>query len=120
MAPPKRFPTLSDNTLQSLVNGFKMLADRSRLRILLALAREGELNVTSLCDLLQESQPAVSHHLHLLRKRKFVRFRREGKNNYYSLDGSHTCDLLSEVFLTLNGEQDTMEIGCFLLTHKAP
>jgi len=44
-----------------------MLADKSRLQIVLALARDSELHVSALCDLLGQSQPAVSHHLTLMR-----------------------------------------------------
>ena len=54
---------ISERTLNGLAQVFKLLADESRLKILLALARDGELHVTALCDLLAQTQPAVSHHL---------------------------------------------------------
>ena len=52
---------------KELVRWFKLLADETRLKILIFLLERGELNVRALCDLLQLSQPAVSHHLALLR-----------------------------------------------------
>src|SRR6516165_4327712 len=58
---------VSPRTLSGLTRVFKQLADESRLKILLALAEEGEMHVSALCQLLNQTQPAVSHHLTLLR-----------------------------------------------------
>src|SRR5205814_6818310 len=58
---------IGDRTLAGLTQVFKLLADESRLRILLTLSREGEMHVSALCQMLGQSQPAVSHHLTLLR-----------------------------------------------------
>src|SRR5262249_39113347 len=52
---------VSEVTLHRLTDVFKLLADKSRLKIVLALAQDGELHVSALCDLLDQSQPAVSH-----------------------------------------------------------
>jgi ArsR family transcriptional regulator len=79
---------ISDRALHQLTQVLKLLADDSRLRILLLLAREGEMHVTALCDELRQSQPAVSHHLTLLRMANLVGYRRDGKFNYYYLDGA--------------------------------
>ena len=64
---------------------FKLLSDETRLRILfyLALSPDGELHVTDLCNRLGQSQPAVSHHLALLRVSGLIESRREGKHNFY-------------------------------------
>jgi DNA-binding transcriptional ArsR family regulator len=59
--------------------------DPTRLQILLLLG-EGERNVTELCkELGGTSQPAVSHHLALLRHGRLIEPRRHGKHNYYAL-----------------------------------
>src|SRR5262249_47320696 len=55
-----------------------------RLQVILILA-EGEKHVGALCDHLSKSQPAVSHHLALLRHGGIIAPRRQGKNNFYSL-----------------------------------
>ena len=67
----------------SVIEVFKLLSDETRLRIVLLLLEAGELNVRSLCERLNQSQPAVSHHLSLLRVAEFIERRRDGKSNYY-------------------------------------
>ena len=62
----------------------KHVSDPTRLQVILLLA-EGEQHVGSLCEQLSQSQPAVSHHLALMRHGGVIIPRRQGKNNYYSL-----------------------------------
>lgn len=62
----------------------KHLSDPTRLQIALMLD-DGERHVGSLCEQLSQSQPAVSHHLALLRHGGIISPRRDGKNNYYHL-----------------------------------
>jgi len=64
---------------------FKLLADETRLRILQLLSQEKEIHVRALCERLGQSQPAVSHHLALLREAGLIDVRREGKHNFYRL-----------------------------------
>ena len=68
-----------------LVELFKLLSDETRLRILLLLKDRQELNVRTLCQILRQSQPAVSHHLALLRVAGLIDMRRQGKHNFYRL-----------------------------------
>jgi DNA-binding transcriptional ArsR family regulator len=62
----------------------KHVSDPTRLQVILILA-EGERHVGALCAQLSQSQPAVSHHLALLRHGGIIAPRRQGKNNFYSL-----------------------------------
>ncbi len=63
----------------------KQVSDPTRLQILMLLA-EKERNVSELCtDLGTQSQPAVSHHLALLRHGRLIEPRRDGKHNFYGL-----------------------------------
>jgi DNA-binding transcriptional ArsR family regulator len=62
----------------------KQMSDPTRLQVILALS-EGERHVGALCEQLNQSQPAVSHHLALLRHGGIIAPRRQGKNNFYSL-----------------------------------
>ena len=63
----------------------KMLSDANRLRIIFYLLNEAELNVTEFCQRLDQSQPAVSHHLALLKQAGILTVRRDGKHNFYSV-----------------------------------
>lgn len=90
-------PQVSDSALRELVQVFRLLSDETRLRILFYLAQNQELHVTDLCDRLGQSQPAVSHHLALLRVSGLIEPRREGKHNFYSV----RTDMFGELLLTL-------------------
>jgi DNA-binding transcriptional ArsR family regulator len=67
----------------------KHVSDPTRLQVILILA-EGERHVGALCAQLSQSQPAVSHHLALLRHGGIIAPRRQGKNNFYSLTETGT------------------------------
>jgi ArsR family transcriptional regulator, arsenate/arsenite/antimonite-responsive transcriptional repressor len=105
---------ISDRTVSSLVQYFKLLADDSRLRILLTLAREGETHVSALCQMLGQSQPAVSHHLTLLRMSGLVGYRRDGKFNFYRMDASLLGDMLERLFAD-TGKSSQLNFGEFSL-----
>ncbi len=77
--------TVSDP--DQLTSLFRLLSDKTRLSILLALMR-GERNVSSLCDELHLPQPTVSHHLGLLRTNRIIANRRKGKQIFYTLHNS--------------------------------
>jgi ArsR family transcriptional regulator len=57
---------------------------------------QGEQNVGDLAELLEMSQPAVSHHLRTLRNMKLVSVRRDGRTSFYRLDDEHIERLLKE------------------------
>lgn len=108
----------SDQTLRDLSGVFKLLADESRLKILLALSQDGELHVSALCDLLGQSQPAVSHHLTLLRMANLVRFRRSGKHNFYSVDSRRIGDVLASLCTDTGGNSRQLRFEDFTLAYK--
>jgi DNA-binding transcriptional ArsR family regulator len=72
--------------LEPLVGLFRLLSDKTRLNILMILAK-GERNVSSLCEELGLPQPTVSHHLGLLRTKNLISNRRNGKQVFYGLNG---------------------------------
>src|SRR5260370_40706556 len=83
----------SPRTIDGLAQVFRLLADESRLKILMALSQDGELHVTALCDLLDQTQPAVSHHLTLLRMSCLVGYRRDGTHNFYRIESGLVLEL---------------------------
>ncbi|MBI3866367.1 MAG: metalloregulator ArsR/SmtB family transcription factor [Planctomycetia bacterium] len=113
-------PELSDQLEKDLVQVFKLLSDETRLRVLMYLAREGELHVTALCDKLGQSQPAVSHHLALLRVAGLIEARRDGKHNFYSVRAKHFQRLLTEIFASIgDSESDEIRFEDFVLSHNS-
>lgn len=82
-----------DGSLFYLSDMFKTLGDRTRVRILYALSKE-ELCVCDISAVLDMSVSAVSHQLRLLRNKKLVKYRRDGKIVYYSLHDDHAVRLL--------------------------
>jgi DNA-binding transcriptional ArsR family regulator len=76
-----------------LADFFRVFGDSTRIGILLALGR-CELCVCDLGVLLGMTQSAVSHQLKVLRQARLVRYRREGKIVYYSLDDEHVRAIL--------------------------
>ena len=85
---------LPDDQLANLSELFKILGDGTRMRILHALSHN-ELCVCDLVNIIGMSQPAVSHQLRLLRTAKLVRYRKVGKNVFYSLADDHVTILLT-------------------------
>ena len=71
-------------TMDAIAGAAHLLADRTRLRILLLLS-EGEMNVSQVVKRLGCGQPMASHHLNILRTNDMVRSRREGKRIHYRL-----------------------------------
>ena len=84
-----------DDALQELAHLFKVFGDYTRVRILSVLFKR-ELCVYHLVQILGMNQPAVSHQLRVLRAAKLVKYRKEGKNVYYSLDDDHVYKLLAD------------------------
>lgn len=96
---------LPDPIAKDLVQLFKLLSDETRLRILAYLMQTEELHVRALCDLLGQSQPAVSHHLALLRVAGLIESRRDGKHNFYRILPRRFQQFLEMVFPTSPDEQ---------------
>lgn len=84
-----------DETLYDLAELFKVFGDSTRIKILYALF-EAELCVCDIAQLLCVSQTAVSHQLRVLKNNKLVKFRKEGKNVFYSLADDHVRRIIDQ------------------------
>lgn len=84
----------SEDDLYDLAELFKVFGDSTRIKILYVLF-ESELCVCDIAQLLGMTQSAVSHQLRILKSNKLVKFRREGKTVFYSLDDDHVRSILS-------------------------
>jgi ArsR family transcriptional regulator len=85
----------SGSFFASLAELFAAMGDPTRVRLIYALSQE-ELCVCDLAAVLGLSVSAVSHQLRLLRGLRLVKYRREGRLAYYSLDDAHVYALLSQ------------------------
>src|SRR5215813_5106001 len=111
-------PEVSEQAVRELAQVFKLLSDETRLRILFYLAQNDELHVTDLCDRLGQSQPAVSHHLALLRVSGLIEARREGKHNFYSVRQEAFGDLLMTLFSASGEVPRKVKLQDFTLTYQ--
>lgn len=88
---------VSDEEAQLVAETFKLLGDATRLKILHALSKH-ELCVCDIAAVVHMGQSAVSHQLRLLRSARLVKYRKEGKMVWYSLDDEHITSLLLQGF----------------------
>ena len=79
---------------EALADGFKLLGEPNRVRILYALLEAGELCVCDLAATVDVSETTVSHAMRLLKAAGIVRNRRDGRMIYYRLDDAHVRMLL--------------------------
>lgn len=86
---------LGANTVLNLAETFKALGDQTRVQIIYMLSLR-ELCVCDLAALLGMSQSAISHQLRVLRNLRLVKFRKEGKIVFYSIDDHHIINLFTE------------------------
>ena len=77
-----------------LADIFKLLGDRTRVRLLSVLLEAGELCVCDLAEAVETPETSVSHALRLLRTAGIVKNRRGGRMVYYSLADNHVRLLL--------------------------
>lgn len=82
-----------EEMLYDLAELFKVFGDTTRIKILYALFSK-EMCVCDIADLLGMTHSAISHQLRVLKQARLVKFRKEGKVVYYSLDDSH----ISQIF----------------------
>jgi DNA-binding transcriptional ArsR family regulator len=92
---------LVDEDAQSIAEAFKILGDPTRVKILHALSKR-ELCVCDISAVIAIGQSAVSHQLRLLRGARLVKFRKEGKMVWYSLDDEHIARLLTQGIKHIN------------------
>lgn len=83
-----------EGLLYDLAEFFKVFGDSTRIRILSALSRN-EMCVCDISALLSMTQSAISHQLRILKEARLVKYRREGKVVYYSLDDDHVKEIIS-------------------------
>jgi len=84
----------SEEVFYDLSELFKVFGDSTRIKILYALLK-GELCVLDIANLLDMSMSAISHQLRVLKQSRLVKYRREGRTLYYSLDDDHVSTMIA-------------------------
>ncbi|GGN63216.1 ArsR/SmtB family transcription factor [Oceanobacillus indicireducens] len=73
---------------------FKAIADENRAKITYVLCQEEELCVCDISNIIGSTIANASHHLRTLYKQGVVKYRKEGKLSFYSLDDEHIKQLM--------------------------
>lgn len=84
-----------DELIYDLAEFFKVFADSTRMKIIYALM-EKELCVCDIAKIVGTTQSAISHQLRVLKQSKLVKFRKEGKEVYYSLYDDHIIEIVKK------------------------
>lgn len=85
---------LQKEDISSVSQLFKALADENRAKITYALCQDGELCVCDVANIIGSTVATASHHLRTLHKQGIVKYRKEGKLAFYSLDDEHIKQLI--------------------------
>jgi DNA-binding transcriptional ArsR family regulator len=101
----------SDEMFARLRLVLSLLGDETRLRMVLALARDGELAVAALGELVGKPHSAVSHDLALLRLAGLVSYRVEGRRHVYRLEWGMLRDVLRRFFAEAGGRGREIRLG---------
>lgn len=92
----KKMP--DENMVRGIGDFFRVLGEPTRIKIVNALS-ESEMCVCDLAATLQMNQPAISHHLSILKQADLVRYRKAGKVVYYSLSDVHVKKIYEQGML---------------------
>lgn len=84
-----------EEALYDLADFFKVFGDSTRIKILYALF-SAEMCVQDLADMLNMNQSAISHQLRILKQAHVVKYRKNGKFTFYSLDDDHVTQIVSQ------------------------
>ncbi|MBX7168156.1 MAG: metalloregulator ArsR/SmtB family transcription factor [Pirellulales bacterium] len=117
-APEVDITPVAEPAVKDLVTVFKLLSDETRLRIVILLSNVREMHVRALCELLRQSQPAVSHHLALLRVAGLIECRREGKHNFYRVVRQRIPSLLDAVFAQVPAAHRSIRFADYVLSYR--
>lgn len=84
-----------EEVLYDLADFFKVFGDSTRMKILYALF-SAEMCVQDLAEVLDMNQSAISHQLRILKQAHVVKYRKEGKYVFYSLDDDHVTQIVAQ------------------------
>ena len=86
---------IDEDKIIDMAELFKVFGDSTRMKIISALLKD-ELCVGEISAITNSTQSAISHQLRVLKQSKLVKYRKDGKTVYYSLDDDHIYELALE------------------------
>lgn len=86
---------LPDEEIFDLAELFKVFGDSTRMKIINALMMK-ELCVCDIAEITNSTASAISHQLRVLKQAKLVKYRKDGKSVYYSLDDDHVKEIFEK------------------------
>lgn len=86
---------LADEEIFDLAELFKVFGDSTRIKIINALMMR-ELCVCDIAEITNSTASAISHQLRVLKQAKLVKYRKEGKSVFYSLDDEHVKEIFEK------------------------
>lgn len=90
-----------EENLYDLAEFFRVFGDTTRVKILWALY-ESEMCVCDIAVLLNMTQSAISHQLRVLKQARLVKYKKEGKIVFYSLDDEHIIQIFDQGLIHIN------------------
>lgn len=97
---------LENEDIKSVAKLFKAIAEENRAKITFALLNADELCVCDIANIIGITVANASHHLRTLHNAGIVKFRKEGKLAFYSLDDDHVKTLF------INALEHGNEVNC--------
>ncbi len=95
-----------EESLYDLAELFKVFGDTTRIKILYALF-SAEMCVCDIAVLLNMTQSAISHQLRVLKQARLVKYRKEGKVVYYTLDDEHVKAIFDQGLIHINEKKSS-------------
>lgn len=86
---------ISDEILIDMAELFKVFGDSTRMKIIWSLM-EGELCVCDIAKITNSTQSAISHQLRILKQAKLVKYKKVGKQIYYSISDNHVEEIFKK------------------------
>lgn len=90
----EKLPTVEECKMAAEI--FKQISDGTRLRILWLLCHCEEC-VSNIATIMEMSDPAVSHHLKLLKNAGLIVSRRDGKEIFYKLADTQVAEYIHQI-----------------------
>ncbi|MGI6148582.1 MAG: winged helix-turn-helix transcriptional regulator [Firmicutes bacterium] len=97
---------LPDQVMSDIAEFFKVFGDPTRIRILQVLFEAEEMCVCDIAYLLNMSQSAISHQLRVLKQAGIVKYRKDGRVVYYSLDDDHIKSIFDQGYKHIVEEKE--------------